>query len=292
MSIGSAELSQLIDITVRIGGDPKLVQGPGGNISLKSDADFYIKASGTRMRDALVRDIFCSLEIFRRENGELDWKFRAKNSDQDSRMKPSIEIFFHTLIKSRYVVHVHSIGAVALSLRPDAEQLLSKIYGSRSAFIQYFRPGLPLANAIRNKINQHHHDLAVLQNHGLLVWGDDLAVVYERLIKFETLVRSTLASEVQSEKDSLYSRILVGEVDVGFLTPDHAVFSKTGLSNRYAGEVPRNSDLDVSGEIEYSLLDALKLIPGHIQIRELTRTEIEDLVNGDDEKYRVHRNSI
>lgn len=41
------EMQALLDLAARLGRDPLLVQGPGGNISLKRDDVMWVKASGT-----------------------------------------------------------------------------------------------------------------------------------------------------------------------------------------------------------------------------------------------------
>ena len=46
-----------------IGSDRNLTQGPGGNISLKEDGRIWIKASGTHLKDALLKPIFVGLDL-------------------------------------------------------------------------------------------------------------------------------------------------------------------------------------------------------------------------------------
>ncbi len=50
-------LKELIRISNTVGKDPSLVQGGGGNTSVKTDdaQDMYIKASGTALKDMTAR---------------------------------------------------------------------------------------------------------------------------------------------------------------------------------------------------------------------------------------------
>ena len=46
------EMQDLLGLAARLGRDPLVVQGPGGNISLKRDGVMWVKASGTWMMEA------------------------------------------------------------------------------------------------------------------------------------------------------------------------------------------------------------------------------------------------
>ena len=58
-----AELAELEALSARIGADPLLTQGAGGNTSLKIDGTLWIKASGTWLAHALERRIMVPVEI-------------------------------------------------------------------------------------------------------------------------------------------------------------------------------------------------------------------------------------
>ena len=47
----------------RIGKDPLLVQGAGGNVSWKDGDVLWVKASGTWLSDAIGKDIFVPVEL-------------------------------------------------------------------------------------------------------------------------------------------------------------------------------------------------------------------------------------
>ena len=88
----------LIKVTEEIGKDITLVQGPGGNISYKEKDYIYIKASGTKMAEAKINNIFVKANlnsiISAIENNDND---PIKNNWEGNEfMKPSIEtsLFF------------------------------------------------------------------------------------------------------------------------------------------------------------------------------------------------------
>ena len=61
------DLPALATLSARIGADPLLIQGAGGNTSVKEGGVMWIKASGTNLADALTRDVFvpCDLPAMR-----------------------------------------------------------------------------------------------------------------------------------------------------------------------------------------------------------------------------------
>ena len=56
------ERENLSQLSARIGADPLLVQAAGGNTSIKQDGVMWIKASGTRLKEASSKNIFVPLD--------------------------------------------------------------------------------------------------------------------------------------------------------------------------------------------------------------------------------------
>ena len=59
--ISSDELSELYKLNVlsyNMGQNKKLIQGPGGNTSIKIGKKLFVKASGTRLDNSLYENIF------------------------------------------------------------------------------------------------------------------------------------------------------------------------------------------------------------------------------------------
>ena len=54
---------EFLHLSAKVGQDRALVQGPGGNTSIKHDATLWVKASGTQLADALTADIFLPVRL-------------------------------------------------------------------------------------------------------------------------------------------------------------------------------------------------------------------------------------
>ena len=107
---------QFLELSARIGSNPLLVQGPGGNTSVKADGRMWVKASGTELADAVSSDIFVGVSVERaiaELEGAGDGSCRSALLDSNCTLRPSIETTFHALLPQRYVFHFHSVGAIA-----------------------------------------------------------------------------------------------------------------------------------------------------------------------------------
>jgi len=176
-------LRALTDAAATIGTDPFLVQGAGGNVSIKLDEIMWIKASGTWLADAATRDILVPVALppLRRAIASGDPALEHAESFvidglNASGLRPSIETSMHAALHHPVVLHVHSVDAIAVAVRADAKALLDeKLDGLRWAMVPYRRPGLPLTRAIADAAPDGGADVLVLANHGLVVGADDAA---------------------------------------------------------------------------------------------------------------------
>ncbi len=170
--------SDFLELSQRVGADPLLVQGPGGNTSIKYGRKMWIKASGTELADALEKNIFVEVDSHRaiaEIDGVGDGTCRAALVDQSSTLRPSIETAFHALLPFRFVVHVHSIATICHAASVEGEKLLSqKLAGLEWTFVPYQRPGIPLTRAIREVMGTPAAKVYILKNHGLIVCGESV----------------------------------------------------------------------------------------------------------------------
>jgi rhamnose utilization protein RhaD (predicted bifunctional aldolase and dehydrogenase) len=182
------DLTALRAFSKRIGRDRTLIQGAGGNTSLKQSGMLFVKASGTWLSEANERDLFMPLPLDRlaaeiertRSTGE-ELRAEALSDAQDAR--PSIETVIHGLLPKSVVVHVHSVNTIAHSARSDGESLVAgKLAGLRWAWIPYARPGRRLARLIEAAPEA---DILVLANHGLIVQADTVEAADALLAEVE-----------------------------------------------------------------------------------------------------------
>ena len=267
------ELSNLRRLSSWIGSDVSMVQGPGGNTSLKSSEFMWIKGSGTKLKDADIAEIFVRIDLVTGDPNPLTQDLRA-----------SIETNLHKLSSSTVVVHTHSTAAIAAGFRDDLEKVTTE-YG-RISVVPYHRPGTSLADGIRNFVDTSIHDYAILKNHGLLVWGGTVKEVKQRIVAFENVFTELL---VYSEADLIEARRLLRDGNMKrYLTPDHAVF----LDSKTLKEIER-------GRFEPNWLEQMYeqlciALASSLHFRNLSwlhEDEVRALQNWDVEKLRKEMNN-
>jgi rhamnose utilization protein RhaD (predicted bifunctional aldolase and dehydrogenase) len=172
---------EVTEYSARVGNDPLLIQGAGGNISWKDGAALWIKASGTWLSEAQEKDIFvpmdlaCTLELIEADASDL----KAACIDA-SALRPSIETALHALLPHRVVAHFHAVEVIAFAVRTGARELLKgKLTGLNWAWVDYVKPGSDLARAVVATMQSKDKvpDILVLGNHGLVVAADSVQEV-------------------------------------------------------------------------------------------------------------------
>lgn len=222
--------SELSQHAANLGFNISYVQGPGGNVSIKQDGILWIKASGTRMAEALERDIFVGLDVkdaakiaFLDDSRQmLDAVIHCKTKG----LRPSIETAMHAIIPARVVSHVHSVGSVAVGVQKDPSEAISIVEDfAPIAKIPYVRPGAPLAKAIAEVLEPQHKGL-LLGNHGLTVWGDSVDETEDLITRIENCWRVGATDNFPEKKTDFVGRAESHWIDAlskGILVPDEAV---------------------------------------------------------------------
>ncbi len=186
----------LKEFCAKIGSDPLLVQGAGGNASWKTEDTLWVKASGAWLVDALVKKIFLPVDL-----SHLRQAIRAQRFNEvpkvlgGSPFRPSIETMLHALLPHKVVLHVHAVELLVHLVKADARKVLEHVLGNRVrwVFIDYFKPGADLAKAVHKQIvHVADADVVFLKNHGVVIGGDDVDSV-DRILR---LLISTLQTEV------------------------------------------------------------------------------------------------
>jgi rhamnose utilization protein RhaD (predicted bifunctional aldolase and dehydrogenase) len=171
------EYRALLHYSALVGADPALVQGAGGNVSLKRDGVLWVKASGTWLMRAEAQNIMVpvALEpllaaIHAGDAAAMEDAARFVCKEEDaSGLRPSIETTVHAVLPHPVVVHVHCVETIAWACRADAATaLVSLLAGFNWCFVPYIRPGAPLARDILARLRPET-DVLVLGNHGLVV---------------------------------------------------------------------------------------------------------------------------
>ena len=183
-SFPQEELKSFKDISFKLGSNSHLVQAAGGNTSIKSDGRMLIKASGTWLINSLDKDIFVEVDL-----NSISEKINNGKEDNfiddiisKNNLHPSSETSFHALINRKYVLHVHSTTTIANAISQTSESDLRKYLDEDFIFVPYCRPGFTLTMEIK-KLILPSTNILVLENHGLIVAGDDIEDTYKLLLK-------------------------------------------------------------------------------------------------------------
>lgn len=247
-----------------IGADPLLIQAAGGNTSVKADGVMWIKASGTRLENALREEIMVPVALGPLLRAVAEMRPEAEKAEEfvvralaPGALRPSIETTVHALMPQRIVVHVHCVETIAHAVRADAEErVATRLAGLAFAFVPYARPGLPLARAIAERLKPGT-DILVLGNHGLAVAAGSVAEAEALLEKVVGLLREPARPAPPADIGGLRELargsgyrlpatprphgaatdpVSLGFAAGGSLYPDHVIFLGVGSAVARPGE--------------------------------------------------------
>jgi rhamnose utilization protein RhaD (predicted bifunctional aldolase and dehydrogenase) len=259
------EIQDLLAIAARLGQDPRVIQGPGGNISIKRDGILWVKASGTWMINAMAQPILTPVDLAAvragLEAGDPSCETCGDFVRRDllpSPLRPSIETTLHAVMVQKVVLHVHCVETIAQACLSDAPQrLATALKGLDWIFVPYVRPGVSLAREMARRLRRDTH-VVVLGNHGLVVAGNSAAEAAElRAEVSRRLARSPrafAASNVEpasllgfegagyrmAKDDALHAMAIdpagLAVARRGSLYPDHVVFLGSGILETQGAE--------------------------------------------------------
>lgn len=166
----------------KIGSDAMLIQGAGGNTSIKNDRTMWVKASGQWLADSEDKEIFVEVSL---ETG-------CAACREEQTLRPSIETALHLVLPHKLVAHVHSVNALSWLVREDAYSQLDRLLkGMRWAWVPYVKPGKELAAHVRARFEDSAADIYLLQNHGVVVAADDFEQIYLLIGELEKRLKHT-----------------------------------------------------------------------------------------------------
>lgn len=251
-------LNELCIFCEKIGSDKSIIQGAGGNVSIKIGEIIWVKASGTWLADANRKNIFIPLNLKKIQNDFANCHFEKLNNIGDEyiieeyrelNLRPSIETLFHAIMPQKVIVHAHSINSIILSCLENGWQIAQEVSDYNNiVFIDYFKPGLQLAKAIYKKIDKKAKaQIVILQNHGIIIGAqniktaNDLIYNFEKENEFENqFIENNIVpilpqkgaqnySPIDNTKDFLNDYSICEILCNKILTPDWAVFLSNGI---------------------------------------------------------------
>ena len=189
-------LADLIRISNTTGKDPALVQGGGGNTSVKTaDGKYmYIKASGTALKDmsakkgwrrlrlddvlSVIEDkSLAKLDAGRREPLVVDRLLMACDDNVTAAARPSVESHLHAFLE-RCVIHLHPIVVAAYVNAKNGRAEIEKLFKGEQfppLWVPYTDPGFMLAKRISKLVKKYRQQhgrkpaVMILEKHGLFV---------------------------------------------------------------------------------------------------------------------------
>lgn len=165
--------SQVKACCARLGKDPLLVQGAGGNVSWKEGDVLWVKASGTWLARAEQEEIFIPVDL-----AHVRQEIAAGNFSVtpvvlgDSTLRPSIETLMHALMPQPIVVHLHVVEILANLVRERCDISAAALpeVVLPLAVVDYFKPGAELAKEIHAALaKEPSARVLFLKNHGVVI---------------------------------------------------------------------------------------------------------------------------
>ncbi len=198
---GATDIEQLVYLSNLIGQELSLVQPGGGNTSVKlEEEDFFgcivpsliVKGSGSDLRtigpSGFTHLNIDRLAVLQRKRAMTDEEMmrlmRACMLFPDRDLAPSVETPLHSLLPQPFVAHTHDVATLSLTDTPSAEERVKRVYGDEIAFLEYVRPGFPLAKRLVGKFREGLPARAmalVMEKHGLAAWGETAQECYQNL---------------------------------------------------------------------------------------------------------------
>lgn len=107
----------------------------------------------------------------------------------------SIDTPLHAFIDHPHVDHMHPDAVIAIAACDRGEQLSQEVYGQDIGWVAWQRPGFDLGLQLQALLAKRPGLRGViLQNHGLVSWGEDARACYENTIDLIARAEAWLAS--------------------------------------------------------------------------------------------------
>lgn len=214
--------SSLIELSRRYGKDPHWVIGGGGNVSIKEGDYIWVKASGFRL-ETLDPEGFVQMNlpflrslatkeypssVGERERMAKEDLFAAR-SPQFQEKRPSVETVMHALFPHRIVFHTHPTLVNGIACSVEGKKAVATIFGEEVLWIPVINPGITLAQYLYGQIATYkntHRGLypfaVIIQNHGLLAYGDTLEEIVRSHDEMQNRILSSLSQDLQNQYHS------------------------------------------------------------------------------------------
>ena len=180
-------------ISREIGNDLNLIQGAGGNTSIKDGSTIWVKASGCWLSDALSKEILVPVDRNNAINLINNGDIKNISSTNNSSLRPSIETALHALMPHKYVLHAHAVNTLSVAVLSNGKKHTEKaLKGLGWTWTPYAMPGIELAEVVEQQLRDSNVDVIILANHGLIVGADSADQAFDLLQTVESKMYRSL----------------------------------------------------------------------------------------------------
>ena len=155
-----------------------LVQGGGGNTSVKNNNIMFIKASGHTLANMTLNNGYSTID-----NNKLlhDISSNTINNIMTynffGETRSSIETFMHSVL-NKYVLHLHPIQILKVLVTKNAETIVNKLCPV-ALFLPYITPGIEICTQLLKLWKGEK--IIFLQNHGIIITSNNIGEIYSIL---------------------------------------------------------------------------------------------------------------
>ena len=219
---------------------PDLIQGPGGNTSVKDSAgNMLIKASGFRFEEITeesgfsmvnarnIADYFFKVQpadkkLEEKQSLELIQQNIVQKPNGEPYPKPSMETGFHAVL-DKYVVHTHSVWSNLINCITEPFELLKSLQnktGLNIAYIPFVSPGFGLSYLITQELKKADQSgvtrpqVLFLENHGIVAHSNDLSEAQTMLKQVDEAIQELFKISKEYPKTDI-------QITDNFYTPNH-----------------------------------------------------------------------
>jgi rhamnose utilization protein RhaD (predicted bifunctional aldolase and dehydrogenase) len=245
---------ELKEISREIGVNIDLIQGAGGNTSVKEDGVLWIKASGCWLSDAIKHNIFVPVDnakvLSSIKTGDVsNISIKKEQYLGDLSLRPSIETALHALMPHKFVLHVHAVNTLSIAVLSNGKKYTERLLKDINwTWVPYIMPGIELARAVQCAMREDP-DVIVLANHGLVIGAETAKQALSLLTLVENKMKRKIRKTIEVDNERLLSviskskyrmpkyaiahaiardNVALRVIKTGALYPDHVVFLGVG----------------------------------------------------------------
>lgn len=209
-------ITSLLNLTQPFLYRPDLIQGPGGNTSVKDlDGNMIIKASGFRFEEITevsgfsmvnaknIADYFFNVKVIdkaleEKHSLEVIQQNILQQPSGEPYPKPSMETGFHAVLDT-FVIHTHSVWSNLINCIENPYELLQNIQiqtGLNLAYIPFVSPGFGLSFLITRELKNAEEagkkrpQVFFLENHGIVAHSNVMEEAQKMLVDIDKSIQT------------------------------------------------------------------------------------------------------